>query len=59
MHHKCFKRGEFYFERVERQCVRCWLGPPGESESEFIFELHESFIDDLIAGLTVLKHEKR
>lgn len=52
-------RGELYFELIGKDTVQCYLGDPEHSDSEFIFEVHESYINDIIAGLTSLKHTKK
>jgi hypothetical protein len=51
-------RGEFYFRQVPVNCVQCTLGDPDDSESEHIFTLHESYLDEIIAGLKALKSVK-
>lgn len=55
------RRGALFFTRCGRDesNVLCTYGQPGEPESEHVFELHESYIDDVIAGLTAMKATRR
>jgi len=48
------KRGALVFVRKGEQ-VTCTLGEPGDPESEHVFTVHQSFMPDIIAGLTAMK----
>ena len=52
-------RGELHFEIIGNDTVQCYLGNPNDPESEFIFEVHKSYIKDMIAGLTALNLIKK
>lgn len=51
------RRGELRFMRCGRneRNVICVLGDPDSPESEFMFEIADTMIDDVIAGLTAMK----
>ena len=49
-------RGGFHFIKKNENII-CWLGEPDNPESEFIFEVHEFYVKDLVAGLTAIKNE--
>ncbi len=51
-------RGAFTFEVGSDEQVRVTLGDPTSPESEFIFQIHEFYIPDLIAGLTTICKKK-
>lgn len=51
-------RGELHFELIGKDTVQCYLGDPEHSDSEFIFEVHESYVNDIVAGLIALKFVK-
>lgn len=55
--HTFLKRGHLTFRRVgaNESNIECTLGDPKDPESEFIFQVHEYYIDDIIAGLTAMK----
>lgn len=61
------KRGELYFVRREPSSrvnnpgsvIECSLGEFGDPESEFMFEIHEAYIPDVIAGLTALIERRK
>lgn len=59
--HTFLRRGSLTFERVapEESNVKCTLGDPEDPESEHVFQIHESLIDDVIAGLTAMKRRKK
>ena len=47
-------RGAFTFEVLTDEQVRVTLGDPESPESEFIMQVHESYLSDLIAGMTAV-----
>ncbi len=56
------KRGELYFRRIEPgsrvnnpgSVIECFLGEFDDPESEFMFQIHENDIPNIIAGLNAL-----
>ena len=51
-------RGAFTFEILSDEQVRVTLGDPESPESEFILQVHEFYLPDLIAGLTSICKRK-
>ncbi len=52
------ERGGFYFYMVADVLV-VWLGKPHEPESERVMEVNESYLPQIIAGLTAMKGRKK
>lgn len=52
------RRGALVFTRIAEDQIKCTLGEPNDAESEFVFQVHESFVDDMIAGLVALRNNK-
>lgn len=44
-------RGQFRFVKIG-EVVHVWMGPVGDPESERVMTIHESFLKDIVAGLT-------
>lgn len=53
------KRGELVFVAADRGLVFVTLGEPDSPESERVLEIHESYIKDLIAGLTAITQVRK
>jgi len=47
-------RGAFTFQILSNEQVHVTLGDPASPESEFVLHVHESYLPDLIAGLSAL-----
>lgn len=47
-------RGPFTFEIRSDEQVHVTLGDPASPESEFVLQVHESYLPDLIAGLSAI-----
>ena len=51
-------RGQFHFVR-QGETIQCWMGEPNGHESEFVFEIHQSFAKDIIAGMVAVSQHCR
>ncbi len=51
-------RGQFHFVR-NGETIQCWMGEPKMNESEFVFEIHQSFAKDIIAGMVAVTQHCR
>lgn len=51
-------RGHFTFEIMSDEQVRVTLGDPSSPESEFILQVHQFYLPDLIAGLSAINKRK-
>lgn len=52
------KRGQLHFFKTNG-IVLCTLGPGTDPESQFVFQVHESLLPDLIAGATAISMTRR
>jgi hypothetical protein len=44
-----------FYTQIENEVVRVWLGQPDEPESEYVMDIHRSYIPELIHTLRNLK----